>query len=93
MEVIEMRRDPDQMSIFDTEPIAEYRVAGKRVIVRDLNSRKPAKWYEVLAHDKHEEPGETLIIQAVSINQAKFFYNDEAGHQYKCNYSIREVDI
>lgn len=88
-----MRRDPDQMSIFDDEPIVERRVAGKRVIVRDLHSRKPAKWYEILAHDKHEEPGETLIVQAVSINQAKFFYNDEAGHQYKHNYSIREIDI
>lgn len=88
-----MRRDPNQMSIFDDEPIVERRVAGKRVIVRDLHSRKPAKWYEVLAHDVHEEPGETLIVQAVSVNQAKFFYNDEAGHQYKYNYSIREVDI
>lgn len=88
-----MRRDPNQMSIFDDEPPVERRVAGKRVIVRELHSRKPANWYEVLAHDVHEEPGEMLIIQAVSISQAKFFYNDEAGHQYKYNYSIREVDI
>lgn len=88
-----MLRDPDQMSIFDDAPMIERRVAGKRVIIRDLHSSKPAKWYEILAHDIHEEPGEALIIQAVSVNQAKFFYNDEAGPQYKCNYSIREVDI
>lgn len=84
------QRDPMQMSIFDEDQVPE-RIDGVRVIRNNTNSWKPSKFYKVLAHDRQEWPAETLIIEAVSDKQAKFFYNKEVGHQYKYNWSIREV--
>lgn len=87
-----MYRDPNQMSIFDDVDKPE-RINGIRVIYNELHSWKPAKYYKVLAHDEHEWPAETLIVQAVSREQAKFFYNREVGHQYKYNWDVREIQI